>query len=412
MGELSRLAHNRRIGVASTPHVLQNAFVMTRIGFISRGRLIFHGKPVDAVRFFLYSGTPDGAAQNRADEATAEESGQTSSPTVAAQGGAEYSEADLLGKIAHIYDIAQDTTKPVEEQNRIAEGWQREYQQCPYHEAPAPVDRAEIKTPAPRPQVSILRCLSVLLSRQWSILISSKLNYLFLTAQAVIIGVLIAWVSENIVLQMFLALIATLWFGCSNGAQQIVGEIAIFRRERLAGLGIHTYLMSKFSFLTAITGLQALLLFAMLLFGSPLFHPKAEVDQEVVAPDFTGRVPDKDTREFRKAFFDQQWSKLAKGDDEHESTADAPAATAAKPAKPAEDFGIVGLDVDESGKALATAQPAPKTIYINPTGLHVKDVDYRLMEKLASFLFFIVDYVFNQLFKFRCHIVSSKGYGS
>ena len=383
MGELSLLAHRKRIGVASTTHVLQNCHVMTRIGFISRGRLIFHGKPVDAVRFFLYSGTPDGAAQNRT--ATGSRASDSASGSSMGEEEHEFSEADLLGKIVHIYDIAQDTTKPVSDQNQVAEGWQREYQASPYYEAPVRVDESAAKKPFVRTKVSIFRSLSVLLSRQWTILISSKLNYLFLTAQAVVIGVLIAWVNENIVLQMFLALIATLWFGCSNGAQQIVGELAIFRRERLAGLGIHTYLLSKFAFLTAITGIQAMLLFSMLLLGSPLFHRNTDVDLEVVTPDFTGRIPDKDTREFRKAFFDQPWNKLAKGEDDHgEADATPTSATAAAP-KSKDDIGIVGLDVDENGKPLASAEAIPKVVYINPTGLHVKDFQYRLLENLSSF---------------------------
>ena len=66
---------------------------------------------------------------------------------------------------------------------------------------------------------------------------------------------------------MFFAYLATLWFGCSNAAQEIVKEIAIYRRERLVGVGAHSYLASKFIFLTAITTLQALLLYVTMLIG-------------------------------------------------------------------------------------------------------------------------------------------------
>src|SRR5204862_6788864 len=52
-----------------------------------------------------------------------------------------------------------------------------------------------------------------------------------------------------------------------NAAQEIVKEIAIYRRERLVGVGAHSYLTSKFIFLTAITLVQSAILFvAMLLF--------------------------------------------------------------------------------------------------------------------------------------------------
>ncbi|HEY2343692.1 MAG TPA: ATP-binding cassette domain-containing protein, partial [Chthoniobacteraceae bacterium] len=259
MGELSLLARHKRIGVACTTHVLQNCHVLTQIAFISRGRLIFHGKPVDGVRFFILSGSPEGAARIRAARGGG---GGASDSTVAlpsfGEDGHEFSEADLLNKVANIYDIAQDTTKPVPEQDAQAEGWLREYHATPYYQPPEPEPPGGSRVLPPlSTTIPASRSLWLLVSRQWKILASSSLNWLFLAAQALVIGALIAWVDDNLVLQMFLGLIATLWFGCSNGAQQIVSELAIFRRERLAGLGIHTYVISKFLFLLAITGLQA-----------------------------------------------------------------------------------------------------------------------------------------------------------
>ena len=399
MGELSVLAQRRRIGVACTTHVLQNCHVLSHLAFISRGRLIFYGKPVDAVRFFLVSGSPEGAAKNRGENATATASGSTGSggshaAATASHGnmGAdeyEFTEADLLGKIAHIYDIAQDATKPVQEQDRVAESWEKEYQATPGYRLPVKVTDSLAREPSQAPsRVGLARSLFLLVSRQWKILASSKLNYLFLTAQAAVIGLLISWVDANPVLQMFLSLIATLWFGCSNGATQIVAELPIFRRERLAGLGINTYLLSKFLFFTAITGLQAVILFFIVLCGSHLFHRDAAPDQEAPIPDLAGRVPDKATREFRKAFFDKEWNSLAAGDDRHDSGpplgVTVPAASA--PGGAAADFGIVGLDVDGNNKPLP---PEPRTvapqIHINPTGLHVADAQYRLLETLAWF---------------------------
>ncbi len=105
-----------------------------------------------------------------------------------------------------------------------------------------------------------LRQLGILLRRQGSILKAQPRILLFLFAQPLIIGLLIRLVLKDAVLQMFLCVIATLWFGCSNGAPQIVREIAVFRRERACGLGLNTYLQSKYGFLTLVTSLQALLL--------------------------------------------------------------------------------------------------------------------------------------------------------
>src|SRR6185295_9164096 len=58
-----------------------------------------------------------------------------------------------------------------------------------------------------------------------------------------------------------------------NGAQQIVREIAIFRRERVCGLGLNAYLQSKYSFLTFVTVLQALLLFLVTLSTAHIINP-------------------------------------------------------------------------------------------------------------------------------------------
>ena len=98
------------------------------------------------------------------------------------------------------------------------------------------------------------RSLKILIERQWSILAADKLNVLFLLAQPVLIAMLVGWVAEDYVLRMFLCVVATLWFGCSNGAQQIIKELPIFRRERICGLGLNAYLFSKYLFLGAITG--------------------------------------------------------------------------------------------------------------------------------------------------------------
>src|SRR5262249_33950438 len=87
-------------------------------------------------------------------------------------------------------------------------------------------------------------------------------NFVLLVSQPIIIAALVSWVSDKRDLIMFFAYLATMWFGCSNAAQEIVKEIAIYRRERLVGVGAHSYLASKFIFLIGLTTLQALLLFA------------------------------------------------------------------------------------------------------------------------------------------------------
>jgi len=69
--------------------------------------------------------------------------------------------------------------------------------------------------------------------------------------QPLVIAALVCWVTDERDRVMFFAYIATLWFGTSNAAQRIVEELAIYKRERLVGVGAHSYLASKFIFLTA-----------------------------------------------------------------------------------------------------------------------------------------------------------------
>ena len=104
--------------------------------------------------------------------------------------------------------------------------------------------------------------MRILLARQWKVLLADPLNLIFLFAQALAIGGMVGWVAENAGLRMFLCVVATLWFGCSNGAQQIIGELPIFRRERVCGLGLNVYLQSKLVFLSMLTIVQAVLLFS------------------------------------------------------------------------------------------------------------------------------------------------------
>ncbi len=62
-------------------------------------------------------------------------------------------------------------------------------------------------------------------------------NFLILFGQPLLIALLVAWVTDDTSLALFFAYLATLWFGCSNAAQEIVRELPIYRRERMVGLG-------------------------------------------------------------------------------------------------------------------------------------------------------------------------------
>jgi ABC-type multidrug transport system ATPase subunit/pSer/pThr/pTyr-binding forkhead associated (FHA) protein len=115
-----------------------------------------------------------------------------------------------------------------------------------------------------RAKIKRAPALPILLRRQWAILMADRRNLAMLVAQPVWIAALVCWVSRDVSLIMFFGMLATLWFGCSNAAQEIVREIPIYRRGRLIGVGRHAYLASKFTFLAAVTLAQAALLLAAL----------------------------------------------------------------------------------------------------------------------------------------------------
>jgi ABC-type multidrug transport system permease subunit len=110
--------------------------------------------------------------------------------------------------------------------------------------------------------------LPILLSRQLAIFRADLKNLLLSLGQPLVIGLLVCWVTNDGPLVQFFIYIATLWFGCSNSAQEIVREIPIYRRERLVGLSRRSYLASKFVWMASLTGLQSLILFACSLFAT------------------------------------------------------------------------------------------------------------------------------------------------
>ena len=217
--------------VICTTHVLGRAYLFDKIIFIHGGRVIFDGPPDLAYGYFQVEGL-DQVYIRAADEG---------------KSGSEWAEN---------FETNGPVRPPVA------------------HSQPA-LDLSAFGDipPAIRKRPGFISSLSTLLHRQWKILGADRLNLVFLIAQPLLIAVLVGWVAEDLVLRMFLCVVATLWFGCSNGAQQIVKELPIFRRERVCGLGLHSYLVSKYLFLGGITLLQALALLFVVQSTSHLVRP-------------------------------------------------------------------------------------------------------------------------------------------
>jgi ABC-type multidrug transport system ATPase subunit len=229
--ELMTLLQNLRLTgqtVVCSTHVLHKAYLFDRICFIHSGQLMFMGSSSDALRFFLDDEETGDAAAMRAP----------------------------LEKIYALFTQHAEETVV----------WRRKFEGSPLAPgragAPPPVRMVPNRNSAgARP--GWITLLQVLLARQWAILRSDRLNLVFLAAQAGVIGVLAGWVGRSQPeFRLFLMVIATLWFGCNNAAQQLTREVPVFRRERVSGLGLHTYLLSKWKFLSAITLVQCALMLA------------------------------------------------------------------------------------------------------------------------------------------------------
>lgn len=138
------------------------------------------------------------------------------------------------------------------------------------------------KIPQPVPD-DPLRQWMVFVSRSFAIKKRDLMNSIILLAQAPVIGMLVAMVlgdkaSENPTQEnwfestaagataIFMMAMSALWFGASNAVREIVGEWAVYRRERMVNLGIPAYVASKFTILGALCAIQCLALLIIVSF--------------------------------------------------------------------------------------------------------------------------------------------------
>ncbi|MFM8413723.1 MAG: ATP-binding cassette domain-containing protein [Planctomycetota bacterium] len=130
--------------------------------------------------------------------------------------------------------------------------------------------------PKPRPTERFAQWLT-LVKRGLAVKASDRWNTAVLFLQAPLVGLLIAAVfakvlrmqptpdtwpkaGVNMATMMFVTALAAIWFGCSATAREIVAEWPIYRRERMVGLSILSYLGSKVALLLVIAAVQTALL--------------------------------------------------------------------------------------------------------------------------------------------------------
>jgi ABC transport system ATP-binding/permease protein len=203
--ELLRGLADNGCTVVCTTHVMENVYLMDQIAIISNGRVVFQGSPEEAYSKFGVS------------------------------------------RLASLYGALQAS----------------ELQTLPsFKSSPPDESKQEKLAVVPPDKTRRAFSLPILLQRQIAIFRADIKNFVLLLAQPIIIGALVAWATKDAALTQFYAYVATLWFGSSNSAQEIIRELPIYRRERLVGLSRWSYLASKFLWLGGLTVIQSLLLFA------------------------------------------------------------------------------------------------------------------------------------------------------
>lgn len=104
----------------------------------------------------------------------------------------------------------------------------------------------------------------VLAARYRDCLLGDAGGMLLLLAQAPLIGWLctVVWgsIESDTPALYFVLSLTAIWFGCINACREIVKERVIFERERLFGLSVRDYVLSKVVVLAALGLLQVVLL--------------------------------------------------------------------------------------------------------------------------------------------------------
>jgi ABC-type multidrug transport system ATPase subunit/pSer/pThr/pTyr-binding forkhead associated (FHA) protein len=165
-----------------------------------------------------------------------------------------------VGRLGQVFDRLQE--EGVEE-------WRARFEQqrAPLADNRGPRASAGNKREQPREQLTrAFHQFTILLNRGTRLLLADRRNLLMAATQCVVIGSLIGLAFANfgeefqqtpstVALLMLLGL-ASLWLGCNGASKEIVGELAIYQRERDVNLSTGAYVLSKFVVAGAFTVIQ------------------------------------------------------------------------------------------------------------------------------------------------------------
>lgn len=125
------------------------------------------------------------------------------------------------------------------------------------------------------------RQLEILSERYLECVLADVGNTFLLLLQSPIIAlcIVLVWrdVDQATETMYFVMTLSAVWFGCINSCREIVKERAIYLRERMVGLEVGSYVLSKMMVLAVLGFLQCLLLVLLVnsqvaLVGGPFLH--------------------------------------------------------------------------------------------------------------------------------------------
>ena len=232
---LRKLASERNITIIITIHQpSQKVYqLLDKVIYLKNGRLGFFGPAFpDSIAYFV-----------------PEEQPETSSPDAVMEKLDEMKDDAMVARFIASEAYAKN----------IKARWDRVPKPNPSNESRLKVSK-----------VGFIRQFNYLLSRYLRCRWNDKTSLLVLLAQAPLVAILLCMVfweqtPQDVATVLFLLGFVSLWFGVNNSSREIVGEIALLRREKRVGLNTVAYLLSKLVGQGAMTLLQVALLITLTL---------------------------------------------------------------------------------------------------------------------------------------------------